>query len=117
MTNTIGKVLRFSELTPARITRAQSIKVVVPSIDAVLDFEHQPDASWTFIMHSKKLYKDSDSECFARVQISHNINDEAVYALYCGLTLTLCGVTDTTYDDVYVCYYWEQEDEHEEKEV
>ena len=114
MTNTIGKVLRFSELTPARITRAQSIKVVVPSIDAVLDFEHQPDASWTFIMHSKKLYKDSDRECFAGVQISHNINDEAVYALYCGLTLTLCGVTDTTYDDVYVCYYYEPDEEQKD---
>lgn len=114
MTNTIGKALRFSELTPERITRAQSIKVVVPSIDAVLDFEHQPDASWTFIMHSKKLYKDSDSEYFAGVQISHNINDEAVYALYFGLTLTLCGVTDTTYDDVYVYYYRELDEEQKD---
>ena len=114
MTNTIGKVLRFSELTPARIMRAQSIKAVVPSIDAVLDFERQPDASWTFIMHSKKLYKDSDGECFAGVQISHNINDEAVYALYCGLMLTLCGVTDTTYDDVYVCYYYEPDEEQKD---
>ena len=111
MTNTIDKVLRFSELTPARITRARSIKVVVPSIDAVLDFEHQPDASWTFIMHSK--CKDSDG-CFAGIQISHNINDEAVYALYCGLTLTLCGVTDTTYDDVYVCYYCEPDEEQKD---
>ena len=114
MTNTIAKVLRFSELTPERIMRAQLIKVVVPSIDAVLDFERQPDASWAFIMHSKKLYKDSDGECFPGVQISHNINDEAVYALYCGLTLTLCGVTDATYDDVYVCYYYEPDEEQKD---
>ena len=114
MTNTICKVLRFSELTPARITRAQSIKIVVPSIDAVLDFEHQPDASWTFIMHSKKRHKDSDGKGFVGVQISHNINDEDVYALYCGLTLTLCGVTDTTYDDVCVYYYCESDEEQKD---
>ena len=65
-------------------------------------------------MHSKKLYKDSNGEGFAGVQISHNIDDEDVYTLYCGLTLALCGFTGTTYDDVCVYYYCEPDEEQKD---
>ena len=105
MTNTIGKVLRFSELTPARITRAQSVKVVIPDTDAVLAFARETDGSWTFIIHSKEKFDDNYFSFFPGCQVMHAINEEAVYALYCGLTLTLCGVAGKTYDDVEVFYY------------
>ena len=38
-------------------------------------------------------------------QVMHAINEETVWALYCGLTLTLCSAANKTYDDVEVFYY------------
>ncbi|MEE3446920.1 MAG: hypothetical protein VZQ78_12050 [Prevotella sp.] len=105
------KIIRFSELTPAKLLHANSVKVVIPDTDAVLAFEHETDGSWTFVTHSKKF-----DSFFPGCPVMHAINEEAVWALYCGLTLTLCGVADKTYDDVEVFYYG-REDEHEEKEV
>ena len=104
MTNTIGKVLRFSELTPARITRAQLIKVVIPDT-AVLAFEHEIDGSWTFTILSKEKSGDNYFSFFLGRPVMHAINEETVWALYCGLTLTLCGVANKTYDDVEVIAY------------
>ena len=95
-----NKIIRFSELTPAKLLHANSVKVVIPDTDAVLDFEHETDGSWTFVTHSKKF-----DLSFPGCQVMHAINEETVWALYCGLTLTLCGVADKTYDDVEVFYY------------
>ena len=110
------KIIRFSELTPAKLLHANSVKVVIPGTDAVLAFEHETDGSWTFILHSKEKFDDNYFSFFPGCQVMHAINEETVWALYCGLTLTLCGVADKTYDDVEVFYYG-RKDEHEEKEV
>ena len=108
------KIIRFSELTPAKLLHANSVKVVIPDTDAVLAFERETDGSWTFIIHSKEKLDDNYFSFFPGCQVMHAINEEAVWALYCGLTLTLCGVADKTYDDVYVCYYCEPDEEQKD---
>ena len=90
------KIIRFSELTPEKLLHANSVKVVIPDTDAVLAFEHETDGSWTFIIYFS---------FFPGCQVMHAINEKTVWALYCGLTLTLCGAADKTYDDVEVFYY------------
>lgn len=99
------KIIRFSGLTPEKLLHANSVKVVIPGTDAVLDFEREIDGSWTFIIHSKEKIDDNRISFFPSCQVMHAINEETVWALYCGLTLTLCGVADKTYDDVGVIVY------------
>lgn len=103
------KIIRFSELTPAKLLHANSVKVVIPDTDAVLAFEHETDGSWTFIIHSKEKFDDNYFSFFPGCQVMHAINEETVWALYCGLTLTLCAVVDRTYDDVIVTAYYKEE--------
>ena len=100
-----NKIIRFSGLTPEKLLHANSVKVVIPDTDAVLAFEHEIDGSWTFTICSKKKSGDNCFLFFLGRPVMHAINEETVWALYCGLTLTLCGAADKTYDDVEVFYY------------
>ena len=48
MTNTIDKVLRFSELTPDRIAKLNEFAVHVPNVDVSFVFRRITNGMWVF---------------------------------------------------------------------
>ena len=102
MTNTIAKVLRFSELTPNRIAKLNEFTVHVPSVDVSFVFRRITNGMWVFQTDSAvPVYLPGGGE----VNPPHLMSDEEVSVGYCGLVLTLCNLVGKTYDDVEVIAY------------
>ncbi len=112
MTNTIDKVLRFSELTPNRIAKLNEFAVHVPNVAVSFVFRRITNGMWVFQTDSAvPVYLPDSSE----VNPPHLMSDEEVSMGYCGLVLTLCRLVGVTYDDVRITYQWAPRMVKEEK--